>query len=209
MENQYKMKKIGTREEVFKGLANRTAGGLFKDDIIEKQFGNKILYISRKLSDKMRENFNTIRVNNPNFLKPRQQKRTMISQHVFNNPHLSEPITSQKTEPITSQKTEPITSQKTEPITSQQTVPITSQQIKKKVFANNTTGKTQKLLFRVKENTVKNIYYPELRGLNIQELKDEIAREEAEEDLGLRPQTNKLLSPFTIDDMPDIDLQTL
>ena len=33
-----KIKKVGTREEVFKGLAARTAGGLVKNDIIEKQF---------------------------------------------------------------------------------------------------------------------------------------------------------------------------
>ena len=51
-----KIKKVGTREEVFKGTAMRTAGGLKIDDIIEKRIGNRIIYISKKLSDKMKEN---------------------------------------------------------------------------------------------------------------------------------------------------------
>ncbi len=79
------MKRIGTREEVFKGIATRTAGGLKREDIIEKQFGTKILYISKKLSDKMRENFNIIRTNNPNHLRNKQQKRTMVANKNNNN----------------------------------------------------------------------------------------------------------------------------
>ena len=43
-----KVKKVGTREEVYKGLAARTAGGLKKDDIIAKQFGTKTIYISKR-----------------------------------------------------------------------------------------------------------------------------------------------------------------
>ena len=78
MENpdQNKIKKIGTRQEVYKGVANRTAGGLSKNDIIEKQFGTRTLYISRKLSDKMRDNFNLHRNN------PRRQKRTMVASNI-------------------------------------------------------------------------------------------------------------------------------
>ena len=49
-----KNKKVGTREEVYKGIAQRTAGGLNKNDIIEKVFGTKTIYISRKLSEKMK-----------------------------------------------------------------------------------------------------------------------------------------------------------
>ena len=77
-------KRIGTREEVFKGLATRTAGGLKKDDIIEQQFGSRKMYISKKLSDKMRENFNIIRTNNPNHLK-RNPKRTMVAPKLNEN----------------------------------------------------------------------------------------------------------------------------
>ena len=64
-----KTKKIGTREEVYNGIALRTAGGLQKNDIIEKKIGNRIIYISKKLSDKMKENVNILRTHNPNFLK--------------------------------------------------------------------------------------------------------------------------------------------
>ena len=74
--NQNKIKKIGTRQEVYRGLAIRTAGGLSKNDIIEKQFGTRTLYISTKLSDKMRDNFNLHRNN------PRRQKRTMVASNI-------------------------------------------------------------------------------------------------------------------------------
>ena len=73
-----KAKKVGTREEVFKGLAERTAGSLKKDDIIEKSIGNHKIYISKKLSDRMKLNIATLRINNPNFFK-RLQKKTMVN----------------------------------------------------------------------------------------------------------------------------------
>ena len=68
------IKRIGTREEVFRGHAIRTAGGLKRDDIISKQLGTKIIYISKKLSAKMKENFNIIRASNPNYFKKQIKK---------------------------------------------------------------------------------------------------------------------------------------
>ncbi len=59
------MKRIGTREEVFRGLAERTSGGMRKQDIMIKN--NK--FISRKKSDRMKimvsqnERFQTFRSN--------------------------------------------------------------------------------------------------------------------------------------------------
>ena len=79
-----KIKKIGTREEVFKGLASRTAGNLQKNDIIEKQFSNRTIYISKKLSDKMKANITILRAHNPNFLKGLQRK-TMTSKPIILN----------------------------------------------------------------------------------------------------------------------------
>lgn len=151
-----KIKRVGTREEVFKGNASRTAGGLKKEDIIEKQFGTRTIYISRKLSDKMRENFNIIRLNNPNHFK-RMQKKTMVASN-------QQQVLEQK---------------------------------------RKQHSKTQKLSFKIMENTVKNVFYPELQGMNIQDLKEELAKEEAEEDLG-RPKAD-----FTIQEMPDIDISNL
>lgn len=49
------MSKIGSREEVFKGLADRTSGGLTKNDIICKTIGGKTLYISSKKSKIMKD----------------------------------------------------------------------------------------------------------------------------------------------------------
>ena len=182
------MKKVGTREEVFKGLAARTAGGLKRDDIIEKQFGTRTLYISKRLSDKMRENFKFIRTNNPNYFK-RQPKRTMISTAANTT---SPQQISQNTQQILSQ--------------SQPSQPQISSQQQRSQPARRIGGKTHKLAFKVRENTVKNVYYPELQGMNIQELKEELAREEAEEDRG---QLKPLAGTFTIQDMPDIDISNL
>jgi hypothetical protein len=148
-----RMKKAGTREEVYKGLALRTAGGLKREDIIEKQFGTRTLYISKKLSDKMRVNFNINRENNPNYLKRTlNSKRTLVAPK---NPDAHHIILEQK----------------------------------KKILP-----KTQKLSFRVKENTVRNVFYPE----------------EAEEDRGLHlPPKKESTNQFSIEEMPDIDIMTL
>ena len=162
-----RIKKTGTREEVYNGLAFRTAGGLKREDIIEKIFGNRKIYISKKLSDKMKANFNIIRSTNPNHFK-RVPKKTMVA-----------PQTNQPDQ--TSQTSQP------------------SQPPNKKHLG----GKTQKISFKIKENTQKTVYYPELHGMDLQELKAELAREEAEEDLG-RPKQE-----FSIEDMPDIDISNL
>jgi hypothetical protein len=45
-----RVKKIGSREEVYHGSAFRTSGGLTKDDIILKVSNGKSYYLSKKLS---------------------------------------------------------------------------------------------------------------------------------------------------------------
>jgi hypothetical protein len=174
-----KNKKIGTREEVYKNIALRTAGGLKKDDIIEKKIGNRIMYISKKLSDKMKENVNILRTHNPNFFK-RIQKKTIVSTN--------------DTQPIEKQNSYP------------NTKPITSILKNKKNII--THAKTQKLSFKINDNPIKTIFYPELKGMDLKELKEEIIREEAEEDLGIKLPPKKQ-EPFSIDDMPDIDINSL
>jgi hypothetical protein len=173
-----KIKKVGTREEVFKGIAERTAGGLKKDDINEKHFSNRTIYISKKLSDRMKINIASLRINNPNYFK-RLQKKTMVNTNVNANTTLNSDIINKAN--------------------------LHNQLILKK--KHNT--KTQKLAFKVKENSVKTVFYPELQGINIKELKEELIREEDEEDLGtvLQPQKNK--DSFTIEDMPDVDMKEL
>lgn len=180
MENKVdnKLKKVGTREEVYNNLASRTAGNLTKNDIIEKTIGSRKIYISKKLSEKM--------INNPIFLK-RVHKRTLIATP-NQAPNQSTPNQS----------------------TTNQGIP---NQIKKQ-----TSTKTQKLSFKIGENAVKTIYYPELNGVNLKKLKEELLKEEAEEDLGIViPKKNvsssgvsgASTSEFIIEELPDIDMNDL
>ena len=46
---------IGSRADVYEGRADRTAGGLTKSDIICKVMAGKKLYISQKVSNRMRD----------------------------------------------------------------------------------------------------------------------------------------------------------
>ena len=173
-------KRNGTREEVFKGLAVRTAGGLKKDDIIAKQFGTRTLYISKRLSDRMRENFQ-----NTNYFKKRVRK-TLVAEtnsNNTNNPHNPNPNVN----------------------------PNIKNEIKLVgVEVKAPHGKTQKLSFKVNDNTVRNIYYKELNNMNLQKLKDELKQEESEEDLGIHSETSESRSrEFKIEDVPEISLDDL
>jgi len=203
MESGGVTKRIGTREEVFKGLASRTAGGLKKDDIIEKQFGSRKMYISKKLSDKMRENFNIIRTNNPNHLK-RIPKRTMVAPKLNENAYANSTLADQNkviSETNKKQKYQQPNQQPNQHQQYQQNYPNQRHQ----------QAKTQKLSFKVKENTVRNVFYPELKGMDIKQLKEELVREESEEDLGISSSSdnNQPKKEFSIEEMPDIDMASL
>lgn len=192
-----RMKRVGTREDVYKGFAIRTAGGLKREDIIEKQFGARTLYISKKLSDKMRNNFNIIRENNPNYFKRNPKKTLVAPKSLEYNQQISTPQAITMTQTTSAMQSPPTM----QPIPTMQSKDIILEQKRK------TYPKTQKLSFRVKENTVRNVFYPELQGMNIKQLKEELAREEAEEDRGIQlPQPKK---EFSIEEMPDIDIMAL
>lgn len=55
-------KKIGSREEVYNDMARKTSGGMYKDDIIKKNIvkrkekGTRTRYLSKKISDRMKNN---------------------------------------------------------------------------------------------------------------------------------------------------------
>jgi len=223
MNNMNNNKKFGTREEVYKGVALQTAGGLYKQDIIEKIFGSKTIYISKKLSDKMKLNFNIIRENNPNHFK-RKPKKTLCVQQDSGKPE-SNPQTSvlhtqqqQQQQPQQQQQQQ----QQQQPPQQQQ-----NRQQKKK----NIHSKTQKISFNVIDNKVKSVFYPELQGQNLTKLKEELINEENEEDNGIDIEidaecifdanenvnvnnnnndkgigSNKAHNPFKIEDMPDINI---
>lgn len=149
--------KIGTREQVFKGIAMKTAGGLTKNDIIEKRIGNKIIYISKKLSDKMKNNIIQFR-------------------KIIRKKTVSLPINN------------------------------TIQNNNNKKQQNSSSPKTQKIQFKEQENVAVQVYYPELKGIDINQLKQDLINEEIEEDAGVKPLSIK--KNFIIEDINNIDLET-
>ena len=184
-------KKFGTREEVYKGFATQTAGGLYKQDIIEKIFGSKIIYISKKLSDKMKLNFNIIRENNPNHFKkkpkktlciqqsPQQQQPQQPPQQPLQSPQpQQQPQPQPQPQPQTQQQQQPPQQQ---PQQQQQPQPQQQPIRHNKKYTHN---KTQKISFNIVDNKVKNVFYPELQGQNLNKLKEELINEENTEDNG-------------------------
>jgi hypothetical protein len=169
--NDARGKRIGTREEVFKGLAARTAGGLTKADIIAKQFGTRTLYISKRLSDRMRENFQ-----HANYFRKRVRK-TLVATN--NTPAPQQTMQDTMIKPVS-----------------------TGGGVK--------AHHAKTLKFKVNDNTVRNVYYKELQGQNLQKLKEELKKEEAEEDMGL-PALRESNSggEFKIEDVPEISLDDL
>lgn len=55
MEEKRRIKKTGTREDVYLGKALKTSGGLTKEDILIKTINGKHNYISKKLSEIAKE----------------------------------------------------------------------------------------------------------------------------------------------------------
>ena len=47
-----RVKAVGSKAQVFKGLARHTSGGLKKADIVRKKVGNSYRYVSKKKSKK-------------------------------------------------------------------------------------------------------------------------------------------------------------
>jgi hypothetical protein len=210
--SEVRIKRLGTREEVFKGLASRTAGGLKKDDIIAKEFGHRTLYISKRLSDRMRENFQ-----HAHSFRKRIRKTLVASNNTSslesNNTSTNNTSTNNTSTNNTSTNN---TSTNNTPTNNKSTNNANNANIK--IMNSNTHtnsvkaphGKTQKLSFKVHDNPVKNVYYKELNGLNLQKLKEELKQEEVEEDLGiLNTRSNGNSGEFKIEDVPEISLDDL
>ena len=195
-----KIKKVGTREEVYNGLALRTAGNLSKNDIIKKRFGNKDIYISKKLSEKMKANIILLRTNNPNFLRGIQKKtisaKTIIPDNTDNTNNTNN--TNNTDNNITNLNN----------ITNNNSQQPNLDLINKQKISNkikNSSIKTQKILFKEKNNSVKTVFYPELQGLNLNKIKEELKQEEEEEDYGSIIPKIKLNTSFTIEEFPEIN----
>ena len=170
------IKVVGTREEVYKCHAQKTIGGLTKIDIIEKCNNGKTSYISKKLSDKMRLQLNTIRENNPNFFK-NKKKTHCVSDMNRNNNNSNSNSNNSSNSNTNNNNSNSNNSNNSNYNNNTNTNTIN----KNKLKINKKKSKTHKLSFEINNNKVKNIYYPELNGLNIEELKEEIRRQEEEE----------------------------
>ena len=186
MENS-KIKTVGTREEVYKGLASRTAGNLQKNDIIEKIIGNRKLYISKKISEKMKENINIFRTNNPNFFKS-MHKKTIVANNIESN---NKDVNNQNTNNQNGSNNQNINKKK-----------LNKEDLNKK---KSKIIKTQKLMFKEKDNAFKTVYYPELQGMNLNKIKEELRQEEAEEDFGTIIPKQNINTSFTIEEFPEIN----
>ena len=184
-----KIRTVGTREEVYKGLASRTAGNLQKNDIIEKKIGNRVLYISKKISDKMKANISIFRSNNPNFLKY-IQKKTMVVNNLEDNQNINNQIANKND--INKNDTNKNDTNKND---------INKKDLNRKKIK---IIKTQKLMFKEKDNSFKTIYYPELQGMNLEKIKEELRQEEAEEDFGTIIPKQNVNTSFIIEEFPEI-----
>jgi len=191
MENS-KIKTVGTREEVYKGLASRTAGNLQKNDIIEKIIGNRKLYISKKISEKMKENINIFRTNNPNFFKS-MHKKTIVANNVESN---NKDVNNKD---VNNQNANNQNGSNNQNINKKN---LNKEDLNKK---KSKIIKTQKLMFKEKDNSFKTVYYPELQGMNLNKIKEELRQEEAEEDFGTIIPKQNINTSFTIEEFPEIN----
>ena len=195
------IKKLGTREEVYKNIASRTAGGLCKSDIIEREYKGNLIYISKKISDKMK-----VQMSTSNEVNTQSQTHTP---ETLPQPQAPQQQPPQQQPPQPQQKqTKPSKQQRSIMKKNKKTLAISSN------LLNKHKSKTHKISFQIDKNEVKNIYYPELKGIDLQELKEELLREEAEEDNCIdnsenNTKTNKLQEPFKIEELPDIDINEL
>jgi len=187
-----KIKTVGTREEVYKGLASRTAGNLQKNDIIEKIIGNRKLYISKKISEKMKENINIFRTNNPNFFKS-MHKKTIVANNVESN---NKDVNNKD---VNNQNTNNQNGSNNQNINKKN---LNKEDLNKK---KSKIIKTQKLMFKEKDNSFKTVYYPELQGMNLNKIKEELRQEEAEEDFGTIIPKQNINTSFTIEEFPEIN----
>ena len=177
------IKKIGNREEVYKGLAYRTAGGLTNTDIIEKNFNGKLIYISKKISENMKA-----------------QMQLIHSNTQYTNNLDSNTITTQQLKDFNKNKKIIKKNKKTLAALKSNTTNL----------LNKYKSKTHKnISFQITNNEVKNKYYPELKGIDLKDLKEDLIREEEEEDNCIENVTKKTLEPFKVEEIPDIDINYL
>ena len=79
-------KKIGTREDVYNGIAQKTSGGMYQTDIIlKKNNRNSKKYISRKISNRMKQETHLKKYKNQKSLKKQNNQNITIYKNNTNN----------------------------------------------------------------------------------------------------------------------------
>jgi hypothetical protein len=153
MNKSHYKKKIGSREEVYVGIALKTNGGLFKKDIIQKNTNGKYSYVSKKLSEiaKERNVFSNYR--------KRKTRANKVSINVNTN------------------------------------APLQPNKLTKKNVS-----------FSLNQNQYKTIYYPELKGVNLERLRNNNLEEEDEEDEDDEEEIQHTPQNFKIEDISQLNL---
>lgn len=170
--NQFK-KKIGTREEVYLGIALKTKGGLFKKDIIQKNINGKYSYISKKLSEiaKERDVFSNYR---------KRKTKGKMNSSTMNNTVSNSVINA-----------------------------ISNNQNRNTSNISQVNKLTKKnVSFKLNQNTYKSIYYPELKGVNLERLRRDNLEEEDEDydDDELDGEIQHTPKNFEIEDISQLNL---
>ena len=170
--------KIGSRADVYEGRAQQTVGGLTKNDIICKIMGKKKLYISQKVSNRMKEVMTEMI----------KRKTKHATQSILKKSNLTNSIIPNQPENTSPNITNNNTSDKIDLTDSTQSSPP--------IKLNKKTVK-----FALNYNIVKNFTYDELNGINLEQLRREMNEENNEtESSSITPKE------FTIETLDDCQL---
>lgn len=172
------MKRIGTREEVYLGLALKTAGGMTRPDIIKASKQNaKKKYLSRKISTRMKTNNPLVRYKKIKSAKKQQLRDSDISQE-------------KKDKYINERKIARLLRRKK------------SQRRKleqSKLGNKHKIKSSKKLSFNLENNIVK-----EYQCMNLED--NYYNYNNDDDELGYESDNESPKSPFKIEEMPDIDI---
>ena len=141
----------------------------------------------------MKENINIFRTNNPNFFKSMHKKTIVANNIESNNKDINNKDVNNKD--VNNQN-----SSNNQNNSNNQNVNkknLNKEDLNKK---KSKIIKTQKLMFKEKDNSFKTVYYPELQGMNLNKIKEELRQEEAEEDFGTIIPKQNINTSFTIEE---------
>jgi hypothetical protein len=186
------MKRIGSRKEVYLGIALKTSGGMNRDDIIKsvKEKAKKI-YLSKKISHRMK--------NNSPLLSYRKHKKSKKKEYVLGKLNVSD----LKETLIRERKLQRIKRRK-----------FKSQKIQKYLKEKNNSRK--KLSFALNKNKIKEFYCSKLNN-NDDEDDDKFSttsfngyeRDDEDDEYNHNNNNQKGRKEFKIEEPPDINLDEL